>query len=95
MSPSARHLLLSNAATLVAGLLLHWNVSALLWPYWMQSVIIGWYARKRMLTLDQFSTSGFTSNGEPEDILGYGFADCNCRPTHDTRDIERHGQLHH
>jgi hypothetical protein len=65
MSPSARHLLFSNAATLVAGLLLHWNVGWLLWPYWMQSVIIGWYARKRMLALDRFSTKGFTSNGRP------------------------------
>ena len=64
MSPSSRHLILSNAATLVAGLLLHWNVGALLWPYWMQSVIVGWYARKRMLGLDRFSTEGFTSNGQ-------------------------------
>jgi hypothetical protein len=65
MSPSARHLLLSNAITLTAGLLLHWSVGWLLWPYWMQSVIIGWYARKRMLALHRFSTKGFTSNGRP------------------------------
>lgn len=65
MSPSARHLILSNAATLAAGLLLHWNVGWLLWPYWMQSVIIGWYARKRMLALDRFSTAGFTFNNRP------------------------------
>ena len=65
MNPSARHLIFSNAATLAAGLLLHWNVGWLLWPYWMQSVIFGWYARKRMLALDRFSTKGFTSNGRP------------------------------
>ena len=72
MSPSARHLLLSNASTLAAGLLLHWNVGWLLWPYWMQSVIIGWYARKRMLALGKFSTKGFTSNGRPvpENVSG-------------------------
>jgi len=72
MSPSARHLIFSNAATLAAGLLLHWNVGWLLWPYWMQSVIIGWYARKRMLALDKFTTTGFTSNGQqvPEDESG-------------------------
>ncbi|MEJ7747348.1 MAG: DUF6498-containing protein [Luteimonas sp.] len=40
-----------------------WNVGWLLWPYWMQSVMIGWYARKRMLALQRFSTEGFTSNG--------------------------------
>jgi len=60
MSPSARHLILSNAGTLVAALLLHWDFGWMLWPYWMQSVIIGWYARKRMLGLDKFSTDGFT-----------------------------------
>ena len=72
MSPSARHLILSNAGTLIAALLLHWDFGWLLWPYWMQSVIIGWYARKRMLGLDKFSTEGFTSNGQrvPEDESG-------------------------
>jgi hypothetical protein len=63
MSPSARKLLLSNAATLAAALVFDWNLGWLLWPYWIQSVIIGWYARRRMLTLAQFSTEGFTSNG--------------------------------
>jgi hypothetical protein len=72
MSPSARHLILSNAGTLMAALLLHRDFGWLLWPYWMQSVIIGWYARKRMLGLDKFSTEGFTSNGQrvPEDERG-------------------------
>jgi len=72
MSPSARNLLLSNAATLAAALVFDWNVGWLLWPYWMQSVIIGWYARKRMLSLHRFSTEGFTSNGRrvPEDDSG-------------------------
>lgn len=65
MSPSTRNLLLSNAATLAAALAFDWNVGWLLWPYWMQSVIIGWYARKRMLTLHRFSTEGFTSNDKP------------------------------
>jgi hypothetical protein len=72
MSPSSRNLLLSNAATLAAALLMHWSFGSLLWAYWLQSVIIGWYARQRMLTLAQFSTQGFTSNGQrvPEDPQG-------------------------
>lgn len=72
MSPSARNLILSNLATLAAALVLDWNVGWLLWPYWLQSVIVGWYARKRMLSLDRFSTEGFTSNGKrvPEDEGG-------------------------
>ena len=69
MSPSARQLLLANAATLGAALVLRWPAGWLLWPYWLQSVVIGWYARRRMLALDRFSTDGFTSNGRrvPED----------------------------
>ena len=46
----------------------HWPLVTLLWPYWMQSVIIGWYSRKRILALGDFSlanTSGF-DRGSPE-----------------------------
>ncbi len=72
MSPSARNLLLANVATLASALALQWDPGWLLWPYWMQSVVIGWYARQRMLALRQFSTEGFTSNGKrvPEDEAG-------------------------
>jgi hypothetical protein len=72
MNASVRNLLLSNAATLAAALAFDWNLGWLLWPYWIQSVIIGWYARRRMLALAQFSTEGFTSNGRrvPEDDTG-------------------------
>ncbi|BCT91586.1 hypothetical protein LYSHEL_06100 [Lysobacter helvus] len=65
MTPSARNLLLSNAATLAAALVFHWPAGWLLWTYWIQSVVIGWYARKRMLNLRRFSTTGFTSNDQP------------------------------
>jgi hypothetical protein len=72
MNASVRNLLLSNAATLAAALAFDWNLGWLLWPYWIQSVIIGWFARRRMLALAQFSTEGFTSNGRrvPEDDTG-------------------------
>lgn len=65
-------LIVANAATLVAALIFHWAPAWLLWPYWIQSVIIGWYARQRMLNFVQFSTEGFTSNGRrvPEDDSG-------------------------
>jgi hypothetical protein len=46
----------------------HWPLVTLLWPYWMQSVIIGWYSRKRILALGGFSlanTDGF-DQGSPE-----------------------------
>ena len=42
----------------------------------MQSVIVGWYARKRMLALDRSTTTGFTSNPQPvpEDDSGKRYA---------------------
>ena len=46
----------------------HWPLVTLLWPYWMQSVVIGWYSRKRILALHDFSlanTDGF-DQGSPE-----------------------------
>lgn len=64
-STSTRPLLLANGITLVVALIFNWSPAWLLWPYWIQSVIIGWYARKRMLNLVYFSTEGFTSNGQP------------------------------
>jgi hypothetical protein len=37
----------------------------LLWPYWAQSVVIGWYAQKRMRALTEFSTDGLKINDQP------------------------------
>ena len=62
---SARALILANVVTLVAALLFRWEVAWLFWPYWIQSVIIGFYARRRMLGLAQFSTEGVTSGNRP------------------------------
>ncbi|MFC5579293.1 hypothetical protein ACFPOA_14865 [Lysobacter niabensis] len=36
----------------------------MLWPYWCQSLVIGWFARKRILALAKFSTEGFRINDE-------------------------------
>ena len=71
-SSSTIALLISNGLTLATALVLKWPLATVLWPYWIQSVIIGWYARKRMLALKNFSTDGFTSNGQrvPEDENG-------------------------
>jgi hypothetical protein len=62
---STRFLLLSNALAAGMALVLRWPLETLLWPYWIQSVIIGWYSRKRMLALKNFSTDGFTMNDQP------------------------------
>ncbi len=62
---STTGLLISNGLTLAMALILEWPLALVIWPYWIQSIIIGWYARKRMLALRKFSTEGFTSNDEP------------------------------
>ncbi|MCD9028862.1 DUF6498-containing protein [Luteimonas sp. BDR2-5] len=65
MTGSDRDLLLSNLLTLVMAVVFDWPIGWLLWPFWIQSVVIGWYARKRMLALRDFSTEGFTANNAP------------------------------
>jgi Family of unknown function (DUF6498) len=65
MAPSSRNLVLANLFALILALIFDWQVGWLMWSYWVQSVVIGWYARKRMLNLVRFSTQGFTSNGKP------------------------------
>lgn len=64
MRPAVLALLASNALTLLLALVFDWETGWLVWPYWIQSVVIGWYARKRMLALRDFTTEGFTSGGE-------------------------------
>lgn len=59
---STRSLLVVNAAAVALALALDWPVATLLWPYWVQSVVIGWFSRKRILALGRFSTEGFTIN---------------------------------
>ncbi len=62
---STRSLLVVNAVTLAVALGLQWPVATLVWPYWIQSVVIGYYSRKRILALGRFSTEGFTMNDQP------------------------------
>ncbi len=72
MAPSSRNLIIANALALVLALVFDWEAGWLLWTYWVQSLVVGWYARKRMLTVARFSTEGFTSNGQrvPENERG-------------------------
>lgn len=53
-----------NALTLVIALALHMSIRDLMLVYWIQSVIIGLENVIRILTLNQFSTEGFTMGGE-------------------------------
>jgi hypothetical protein len=60
-------ILLTNVITLVVAVWQEWSVLQLMWPFWMQSVIIGWYARERMLKLTHFSTEGLKINSRAVD----------------------------
>ena len=64
-SQSTRSLVLVNAVTLAVALGLQWPLATLMWPYWFQSVVIGYYSRKRIRALGRFSTEGFTMNDRP------------------------------
>jgi hypothetical protein len=56
-------ILIANAVTVLIALWQQWPLALLLWPFWIQSVVIGWYSRKRILALKQFSVEGFKING--------------------------------
>ncbi len=55
-------ILLTNAFTFAIALWQDWSVLQLMWPFWAQSVIIGWFARQRMLKLQAFCTHGLKIN---------------------------------
>ena len=55
-------LIAANAFTLMLALAQDWPLALLLWPYWLQSVLIGAYSVRRILGLRQFSTEGFLIN---------------------------------
>ena len=58
-------LVLSNLLTIVLAVVQQWDVHVLMWIYWGQSVIIGYFNVHRILGLEKFSTSGFMINNKP------------------------------
>lgn len=57
-------IVVSNVLTLVLAIIQQWPASEIMWIYWWQSVFIGVANFNRMRTLTEFSTEGFTSNGQ-------------------------------
>lgn len=60
----------ANAFALAIAWWEQWSMFLLLLPYWVQSVVIGWYSGKRILALERFTTeedSNF-SGGSDEEI---------------------------
>ncbi|HRZ11275.1 MAG TPA: DUF6498-containing protein [Kiritimatiellia bacterium] len=64
---SAASLMASNILTLVMALAGNWNAGTLMWVYWGQSVIIGFFNFLRMLFLKDFSTEGVKASDQPVD----------------------------
>lgn len=58
-------LLLSNILVIILALVQKWDVSTVLWVYWMQSIIIGFFQFLRILSLKKFSTENFRINNQP------------------------------
>ena len=62
---SLTFLLLTNLVTVVWAMLQQWTVTDLLWIYWGQSVIIGYYNVHRIVDLERFSSGGLLSKNRP------------------------------
>ncbi|PZQ10694.1 MAG: hypothetical protein DI564_15340 [Rhodanobacter denitrificans] len=58
-------LLVSNLLVLILAIWQDWPVAMLIWPFWLQSVVIGALHVQRMLALRDFSTEGLKANGRP------------------------------
>jgi len=61
-------LVASNVLTIAIALWQRWPLGLLLWPFWLQSVIIGYYGGRRILGLRRFSVKGFRIGGRPADV---------------------------
>ena len=71
--PSLWTLLFSNLIAIYFATKEGWNLSSLMWVYWFQSIIIGFFNFIRILRLKEFSTDGFMINNQP------------AKPTHSTK----------
>jgi Na+/H+ antiporter NhaD/arsenite permease-like protein len=61
----ARLLVLSNLVTIVIALVQGWSASEVMWIYWAQSIVIGFFNVLRMFRLHEFSTDGVKMNDRP------------------------------
>lgn len=60
-------ILLVNGVTLVVAIRQDWRMIDLVFPFWIQSVVIGLYSYLRMMKLRTFSTADLLVNGQPVD----------------------------
>lgn len=65
LDSSTTGLLVSNIIVIILALVQRWDITTVLWVYWMQSFIIGFFQFLRILSLKTFSTKNFTINNQP------------------------------
>lgn len=65
MNLSIISLIVSNLIIIILAVIQKWDISTVLWVYWMQSIIIGFFQFLRILSLRNFSTEKFIINGHP------------------------------
>jgi hypothetical protein len=63
--PTAWSLIFSNLLTIAFAVLEKWNAVTVLWLYWWQSVVIGFFNVVKILSLQEFSTEGFKLSNTP------------------------------
>lgn len=57
-------LIAGNVLTIAIGLYQGWPLLLLMWPFWVQSILIGVFSVLRILKLQEFSVEGFKINGK-------------------------------
>lgn len=60
---AVRGIVLMNAFVAIGALISGDGMLMLMWPYWIQSVVIGYYAMRRIQKLERFATDNFKING--------------------------------
>lgn len=55
----------SNLITITFAILEKWDVRTVLWLYWWQSVVIGFFNVMKIISLREFSTAGFKLGNTP------------------------------
>jgi hypothetical protein len=64
-SPSTLLLVAANVATGYVAIAQDWNFGTLVWSFWAQSMVIGFFVVLRILGFREFSTKGMKANGQP------------------------------
>lgn len=59
---STKLLVVSNVITIIFAVIENWDLNSVLWIYWFQSVIIGYFNYVRMLKIENPNEQNLTTN---------------------------------